>query len=71
VEESNEARIKFANAKAISSSQFFGDKNEIGDADNQVRLQKFAVSVCFFSIVLNSSLFQIINYVFIRQFVSL
>lgn len=43
IEESDEARKKFSNAKSISSSQFFGDQNK--DADNQVSLQKFSVSV--------------------------
>ncbi|KAH7445906.1 hypothetical protein KP509_01G027900 [Ceratopteris richardii] len=44
IEESNEARLKFANAKSISSSQFFGDKNKPSDPDSQARLQKFANS---------------------------
>ncbi|MCO5580708.1 hypothetical protein L7F22_034578 [Adiantum nelumboides] len=44
IEETNEARTKFANAKSISSSQFFGDRNQAVDPDSQARLQKFANS---------------------------
>ncbi|KAI5063388.1 hypothetical protein GOP47_0021935 [Adiantum capillus-veneris] len=44
IEETNEARLKFANAKSISSSQFFGDKNQAADPESQARLQKFANS---------------------------
>lgn len=44
VEETNEARLKFANAKSISSSQFFGDKKKDTDPESQARLQKFANS---------------------------
>eukprot|EP00250_Pteridium_aquilinum_P010165 c19189_g1_i1 orf=154-1413(+) len=44
VEESDEAQRKFANAKSISSSQFFGEDKKAVDADSQVRLQKFANS---------------------------
>ncbi|KAH9299706.1 hypothetical protein KI387_031388 [Taxus chinensis] len=44
IEESNEARQKFANAKSISSSQFFGEQNKAGDPETQVRLQKFSSS---------------------------
>eukprot|EP00250_Pteridium_aquilinum_P013706 c21519_g2_i1 orf=401-1654(-) len=44
VEETNEARLKFANAKSISSSQFFGEKNKANDPESQARLQKFANS---------------------------
>ncbi|KAI5059159.1 hypothetical protein GOP47_0025478 [Adiantum capillus-veneris] len=44
IEESDEAQKKFANAKSISSSQFFGDDKKTVDADSQVRLQKFANS---------------------------
>ena len=50
MEESNEARTKFANAKAISSSQFFGDKSKAEDPDSKARLQKFAVCICFSSV---------------------
>lgn len=48
VEETNEARLKFANAKSISSSQFFGDKSKDADPDSQARLQKFAVCRHFY-----------------------
>ncbi|KAI9111398.1 hypothetical protein K1719_017088 [Acacia pycnantha] len=44
VEESDEARRKFSNAKAISSSQFFGDQNRAADVDAQVTLSKFSGS---------------------------
>ncbi|MCO5551753.1 hypothetical protein L7F22_005256 [Adiantum nelumboides] len=44
IEESDEAQKKFANAKSISSSQFFGEDKKAVDADSQVRLQKFANS---------------------------
>ncbi|XP_057870010.1 probable ADP-ribosylation factor GTPase-activating protein AGD8 isoform X2 [Cryptomeria japonica] len=44
IEESNEARQKFADAKSISSSQFFGEQNKAGDPETKVRLQKFSGS---------------------------
>ncbi|XP_002978939.2 probable ADP-ribosylation factor GTPase-activating protein AGD8 [Selaginella moellendorffii] len=45
VEESNEAQKKFANAKSISSSQFFNEnKVTTVDADSQTRLMKFSSS---------------------------
>eukprot|EP00249_Psilotum_nudum_P025400 c2981_g1_i1 orf=273-1508(-) len=44
IEESSEAQRKFANAKSISSTQFFGENNKINNADSQMRLQKFANS---------------------------
>ncbi|KAH7293062.1 hypothetical protein KP509_28G010200 [Ceratopteris richardii] len=44
IQESDEAQKKFANAKSISSSQFFGEDKKTVDADSQVRLQKFANS---------------------------
>lgn len=43
-EDSHEAQRKFANAKSISSAQYFGDQNKNSDAENSGRLQKFAVS---------------------------
>lgn len=43
VEETDEARKKFSNAKSISSAQFFGDQNKIGDVESSVTLQKFSV----------------------------
>lgn len=42
IQETDEARKKFSNAKSISSSQFFGDQNK--DAESQVSLHKFSVS---------------------------
>ncbi|KAG0604919.1 hypothetical protein M758_9G019300 [Ceratodon purpureus] len=44
VEDSHEAQKKFANAKSISSAQFFGDQNKDGDMGNSGRLEKFANS---------------------------
>ncbi|KAK4744636.1 hypothetical protein SAY87_010948 [Trapa incisa] len=44
VEETDEARKKFSNAKSISSAQFFGDKNKFGDVEAQASLQKFSGS---------------------------
>eukprot|EP00252_Welwitschia_mirabilis_P013058 TRINITY_DN28876_c0_g1_i1.p1 TRINITY_DN28876_c0_g1~~TRINITY_DN28876_c0_g1_i1.p1 ORF type:complete len:407 (-),score=97.70 TRINITY_DN28876_c0_g1_i1:260-1480(-) len=45
IEETNEARQKFANAKAISSSQYFGENEKSSvDAEAQLRLQKFSGS---------------------------
>lgn len=41
IQESNEARQKFSNAKSISSAQFFGDQNKASDA--QISLEKFTV----------------------------
>lgn len=45
IQESDEARKKFSNAKSISSSQFFGDQNKAADVDTQVTLSKFSVCV--------------------------
>lgn len=42
IQESNEARQKFSNAKSISSAQFFGDQNKASDA--QISLEKFTGS---------------------------
>ncbi|KAL1805404.1 hypothetical protein ACET3Z_028472 [Daucus carota] len=47
IQETDEARKKFSNAKSISSSQFFGDQNK--DADSQVSLQKFSGSAAISS----------------------
>ncbi|MQL91636.1 hypothetical protein Taro_024250 [Colocasia esculenta] len=44
VEETSEAREKFANAKSISSAQFFGDQNKAKEAETQISLQKFSSS---------------------------
>ncbi|KAH8513905.1 hypothetical protein Peur_057578 [Populus x canadensis] len=43
IQETDEARKKFTNAKSISSAQYFGDQNK-ADADAQVSLQKFSGS---------------------------
>ncbi|KAK2354754.1 ADP-ribosylation factor GTPase-activating protein AGD7 [Trifolium repens] len=44
IEESDEARKKFSNAKSISSSQFFGDQNKARDAETRATLTKFSSS---------------------------
>ena len=44
IEETDEARKKFSNAKAISSSQFFGTQNR-EEKEAQLSLQKFAVGL--------------------------
>ncbi|XP_068650700.1 probable ADP-ribosylation factor GTPase-activating protein AGD8 [Aristolochia californica] len=44
IQESNEARQKFSNAKSISSAQFFGDETKANDGEAQVTLQKFSAS---------------------------
>ncbi|KAG1362035.1 ADP-ribosylation factor GTPase-activating protein AGD10 [Cocos nucifera] len=44
IQESDEARQKFSNAKAISSAQFFGDQNKDADKEAQMSLQKFSGS---------------------------
>ena len=51
VEETDEARKKFSNAKSISSAQYFGDQNKAA-IDGQVSLQKF--SVCALTITCKS-----------------
>lgn len=48
IQETDEARKKFSNAKSISSAQFFGDQNKT-DADAQVSLQKFSGSTAISS----------------------
>lgn len=50
VEETDEARKKFSNAKSISSAQFFG-VNKANDMEASASLQKF--SVC--AVILNMS----------------
>lgn len=49
VEETDEARKKFSNAKSISSTQFFGDPNRAGDMDARASLQKFSGSTAISS----------------------
>ncbi|XP_024368706.1 probable ADP-ribosylation factor GTPase-activating protein AGD8 [Physcomitrium patens] len=44
VDDSHEAQKKFANAKSISSAQFFGDQYKNNDQGNSGRLEKFANS---------------------------
>ncbi|KAB5564223.1 hypothetical protein DKX38_004277 [Salix brachista] len=43
IQETDDARKKFSNAKSISSAQYFGDQNK-ADTDAQVSLQKFSGS---------------------------
>ena len=49
IQETDEARKKFSNAKSISSSQFFGDQNNAADVDAKVTLSKFSVCVISFN----------------------
>ncbi|KAG2680269.1 hypothetical protein I3760_11G091300 [Carya illinoinensis] len=49
VQETDEARKKFSNAKSISSAQFFGDQNKATDVDAQASLQKFSGSTAISS----------------------
>ncbi|KAL5577580.1 hypothetical protein UlMin_019279, partial [Ulmus minor] len=42
VQETDEARKKFLNAKSISSAQFFGDQSKSADVEAQASLQKFS-----------------------------
>ncbi|CAL9077021.1 unnamed protein product [Musa acuminata var. zebrina] len=44
VQESNEARQKFSNAKSISSTQFFGNPDKATDNEAHMSLQKFTGS---------------------------
>ncbi|KAF2316094.1 hypothetical protein GH714_040987 [Hevea brasiliensis] len=44
IQETDEARKKFSNAKSISSAQYFGDQSKATDVDAQVSLQKFTGS---------------------------
>ncbi|KAJ0769292.1 putative Arf GTPase activating protein [Helianthus annuus] len=48
IQETDEARKKFSNAKSISSAQFFGDQ-EKADLDGQARLDKFKGSAAISS----------------------
>ncbi|XP_062146588.1 probable ADP-ribosylation factor GTPase-activating protein AGD8 [Alnus glutinosa] len=49
IEETDEARKKFSNAKSISSAQFFGDQNKATDVEAQASLQKFSGSTAISS----------------------
>ncbi|EOA12527.1 hypothetical protein CARUB_v10026508mg [Capsella rubella] len=49
VEETDEARKKFSNAKSISSAQFFGNQNRDADLDSKATLQKFSGSAAISS----------------------
>ncbi|KAM1172763.1 hypothetical protein ACFX2I_022819 [Malus domestica] len=49
IQESDEARKKFTNAKSISSAQFFGDQSRSADVDAQTSLQKFSGSAAISS----------------------
>ncbi|KAI9125159.1 hypothetical protein K1719_003775 [Acacia pycnantha] len=49
IQESDEARKKFSNAKSISSAQFFGDQNRAADGDSQTTLAKFSGSTAISS----------------------
>lgn len=44
VDETDEARKKFSNAKSISSAQFFGVQNKDRDLESSISLQKFSGS---------------------------
>lgn len=47
VQESDEARQKFSNAKSISSAQFFGDQNKAAETEAQATLQKYSVCMVY------------------------
>ncbi|VVB08182.1 unnamed protein product [Arabis nemorensis] len=49
VEETDEARKKFSNAKSISSAQFFGNQNRDADLESKATLQKFSGSAAISS----------------------
>ncbi|KDP34310.1 hypothetical protein JCGZ_12658 [Jatropha curcas] len=49
IQETDEARKKFSNAKSISSAQFFGDQSKATDVDTQASLQKFSGSTAISS----------------------
>ena len=58
IEEIDEARKKFSNAKAISSSQFFGTQNR-EEKEAQLSLQKFAVGYWVYSLITMSLIFKL------------
>ncbi|XP_050233809.1 probable ADP-ribosylation factor GTPase-activating protein AGD8 isoform X2 [Mercurialis annua] len=49
IQETDEARKKFTNAKSISSAQFFGDQSKATDMDTQASLRKFSDSTAISS----------------------
>ncbi|KAA3454766.1 ADP-ribosylation factor GTPase-activating protein AGD7 [Gossypium australe] len=49
IQETDEARKKFSNAKSISSAQYFGEQTRAADSDAQVTLQKFSGSTAISS----------------------
>ncbi|KAE8657251.1 putative ADP-ribosylation factor GTPase-activating protein AGD9 [Hibiscus syriacus] len=49
IQETDEARKKFSNAKSISSAQFFGDQTRTADNEAQATLQKFSASTAISS----------------------
>ncbi|XP_043695595.1 probable ADP-ribosylation factor GTPase-activating protein AGD8 [Telopea speciosissima] len=49
IQETDEARKKFSNAKSISSAQFFGDQKKASDMEAQISLQKFSGSMAISS----------------------
>ncbi|CAF1994430.1 probable ADP-ribosylation factor GTPase-activating protein AGD9 [Brassica napus] len=49
VEETDEARKKFSNAKSISSAQFYGNQNRDADLESKATLQKFSGSAAISS----------------------
>ncbi|XP_004300238.1 PREDICTED: probable ADP-ribosylation factor GTPase-activating protein AGD8 [Fragaria vesca subsp. vesca] len=49
IQETDEARKKFTNAKSISSAQFFGDQSKSADVEAHASLQKFSGSAAISS----------------------
>ncbi|KAF8412804.1 hypothetical protein HHK36_000774 [Tetracentron sinense] len=49
MQETDEARKKFSNAKSISSAQFFGNQNKASEMETQATLQKFSSSTAISS----------------------
>jgi hypothetical protein len=69
IEETDEARKKFSNAKAISSSQFFGTQNR-EEKEAQLSLQKFAVGYWVYSLITMSLIFKL-NYLLEKSIVEI